>query len=177
MNSRFGVIPLGITLCLIVSSVCAQDGTLLVVNRHSKAGSVSFFDLETETEIARIPVGPGWPHEVAVSPNGRLALTAEYGENGPGRYVTVMDIPGAQILGRIDMGPMSKPHDSVFLPDNLLSSPGVVIIVLLNPITSPKGLDITASHCWHLKSCLFSVQPIFDNSFLTWSSVFSFTKL
>ena len=119
MDSRFGVTPLGIVLCLMVSSVCAQDGTLLVVNRHSKAGSVSFFDLETETEIARIPIGQGWPHEVAVSPNGRLALTAEYGENGPGRYVTVMDIPGAQILGRIDMGPMSKPHDSVFLPDNL----------------------------------------------------------
>ena len=48
MDSRFGVTPLGIALCLMVSSACAQDGTLLVVNRHSKAGSVSFFDLETD---------------------------------------------------------------------------------------------------------------------------------
>ena len=63
---RIGVV---LTLCLAISSAWSQDGTLLVVNRHSEAGSVSFFDLETETEIARIPVGPGWPHEVSVSPN------------------------------------------------------------------------------------------------------------
>lgn len=112
---RIGVV---LTLCLAISSGWSQDGTLLVVNRHSEAGSVSFFDLETETEIARIPVGPGWPHEVSVSPNGRLALTAEYGENEPGRRVFVIDIPRAQIIGSIDMGSGSKPHDSVFLPDN-----------------------------------------------------------
>jgi len=107
-----------LALCLAASGASAQEGTLLVVNRHSQAGSISLFDLETSTEIARIPVGPGWPHEVAVSPNGRLALTAEYGENDPGRRVVVMDIPKAQVLGYIDMGPGSKPHDSVFLPDN-----------------------------------------------------------
>ena len=116
----FGCRPIlaGLILCLAASAAWAQDGTLLVVNRHSQAGSISFFDLETETEIARIPIGPGWPHEVAVSPDGRLALTAEYGENDPGRRVVVIDIPSARVLGSIDMGPGSKPHDSVFLPDN-----------------------------------------------------------
>lgn len=100
------------------ANVAAQDGTLLVVNRHADAGSVSFFDLETETEIARIPIGPGWPHEVAVSPDGRLALTAEYGRETPGERLVVIDISGARVLGHIDMGPGTKPHDSVFLPDN-----------------------------------------------------------
>ena len=33
----------------------AQQGTLLVVNRHAEAGSISFFDLESEIEIARVP--------------------------------------------------------------------------------------------------------------------------
>ena len=70
-----------------VNLAFAQDGTLLVVNRHSGAGSVSLFDLQTETEVARLPIGAGWPHEVAVSPDGRLALTAEYGEVDPGRYL------------------------------------------------------------------------------------------
>jgi YVTN family beta-propeller protein len=96
----------------------AQDGTLLVANRHAEAGSVSFFDLETQTEIARVPIGAGWPHEVAVSPDGRLALTAEYGEVEPGRRVVIIDVAAARVLGYIDMGPGSKPHDSVFLPDN-----------------------------------------------------------
>jgi len=100
------------------ANVFAQEGTLLVANRHAEAGSVSFFDLQTESEIARVPIGPGWPHEVAVSPDGRLALTAEYGRETPGERLVVIDIPGARVLGRIDMGPGTKPHDSVFLPDN-----------------------------------------------------------
>ena len=99
-------------------NVFAQDGTLLVVNRHADAGSVSFFDLEIESEIARVPIGPGWPHEVAVSPDGRLALTAEYGRETPGERLVVIDVPEAQLLGRIDMGPGTRPHDLVFLPDN-----------------------------------------------------------
>ncbi|MDD9996366.1 MAG: beta-propeller fold lactonase family protein, partial [Rhodospirillaceae bacterium] len=99
-------------------NVFAQDGTLLVVNRHADAGSVSFFDLDTESEIARVPIGPGWPHEVAVSPDGRLALTAEYGRETPGERLVIIDIPTARVMGRIDMGPGTKPHDLVFLPDN-----------------------------------------------------------
>jgi len=93
------------------------DGTLLVANREDVAGSVSLFDLPTGKEIARIPIGRGWPHEIAVSPDGRLALTAEYGLETPGERVVVMSIPEARIVGRIDTGPGSKPHDSVFLPD------------------------------------------------------------
>ena len=107
-----------VSACMAATSALAQDGTLLVVNRHADAGSVSFFDLQTESEIARVPIGPGWPHEVAVSPDGRLALTAEYGRETPGERLVVIDIPGARVLGRIDMGPGTKPHDSVFLPDN-----------------------------------------------------------
>ena len=109
---------LSVVVFAATSTASAQQGTLLVVNRHAEAGSISFFDLETETEIARIPIGPGWPHEVAVSPDGRLALTAEYGQDDPGRRLVVMDIAKAEVLGTIDMGPGSKPHDSVFLPDN-----------------------------------------------------------
>ena len=109
---------LGLALGVAAPAARSQEGTLLVVNRHSQAGSVSFFDLATETEIARIPIGPGWPHEVAVAPNGRLALTAEYGEDAPGRRVVLIDIPGARVVGSIDMGPGSRPHDAVFLPDN-----------------------------------------------------------
>jgi YVTN family beta-propeller protein len=112
--------PLLLGACLLLSSMAAyaQTGTLLVANRHAEAGSVSLFDLQTQVEIARIPIGAGWPHEVAVSPNGRLALTAEYGEHAPGRQLVVMDIQAARVLGTIDMGVGSKPHDSVFLPDN-----------------------------------------------------------
>ncbi len=112
-----------VALCLLTVAVVtvtrAQDldGTLLVANREDVAGSVSLFDLPTGKEIARIPIGRGWPHEIAVSPDGRLALTAEYGLETPGERVVVMNIPQARIVGLIDTGPGTKPHDSVFLPD------------------------------------------------------------
>ena len=108
------------TYSLLQSGALAQSlaGTLLVANREDVAGSVSLFDLPTRKEIARLPIGPGWPHEIAVSPDGRLALTAEYGLDTPGERVVVMNIPEARIIGYVDMGPDTKPHDSVFLPDN-----------------------------------------------------------
>ena len=101
---------------LLSTNAAALDGTLLVVNRTG--GSVSFYDLVAGVEVARVPIGPSIPHEVAVSPDGRLALTAEYGpNNAPGRRVVVIDVASASVLGRIDLGPMSRPHSVVFLPD------------------------------------------------------------
>jgi len=91
-------------------------GTLLVANRSG--GSISMFDLAAGLEIARLPIGPAIPHEVAVSPDGRWAVTGEYGSNDdPGRRVVVIDIENARITGRIDLGPVSRPHSFAFLPD------------------------------------------------------------
>jgi len=94
----------------------ASDGTLLVANRTG--GSVSFIDLTTGIEVARVPIGPVIPHEVHVSPDGRLALTTEYGpESHHGRHVVVIDVATASVVGRIDLGPNSRPHTALFLPD------------------------------------------------------------
>ena len=103
-------------LWLVSASALALDGTLLVSNRSG--GSVSFIDLTTGVEIARVPVGPVIPHEVAVSPDGRQALTSEYGpESNHGRHVILLDVPSASVVGRIDLGPNSRPHTARFLPD------------------------------------------------------------
>ena len=106
-----------LTLTGVVSaSAQALEGTLIVANRSG--GSISFIDLPTRTEIARVPVGPVIPHEVAVSPDGTLALTGEYGGDGNrGRHVILMDVASASIVARIDLGPDSRPHSVVFLPD------------------------------------------------------------
>ncbi len=102
-------------LALAVGAI-AQEGTLLVVNRTG--GSISLFDFPTKVEIARLPIGPIIPHEVAVSPDGRRALTTEYGpENRHGQHVVLINIPEARIVGRLDLGPNSRPHSVVFHPD------------------------------------------------------------
>ena len=101
---------------LLGSTAMASDGTLLVANRTG--GSISFIDLATGVEIARVPVGPMIPHEVAVSPDGRLALTAEYGpDSNRGRHLILIDVESARIVARIDLGPNSRPHTALFLPD------------------------------------------------------------
>jgi DNA-binding beta-propeller fold protein YncE len=83
MMMRTGVLALFLMMPLlaVASSLAVQslDGTLLVANRTG--GSISLFDLATGIEMARVPIGPAIPHEVAVSPDGRLALTGEYGPN------------------------------------------------------------------------------------------------
>jgi DNA-binding beta-propeller fold protein YncE len=104
-------------MTILASSTLALDGTLVVANRQG--GSISFFDLATEVEIARVPIGPVIPHEVDVSPDGRLAVTSEYGPNNrPGQRVVLIDIATATIVASIDLGPNSRPHSVVFLPDS-----------------------------------------------------------
>src|SRR5688572_32309556 len=106
-------------LLLATSSSAAFQhlgGTLLVANRTG--GSISLFDLTTGVEMARVPIGPAIPHEVAVSPDGRLALTGEYGPNdAPGQHVVIIDVAEGRRVGRIDLGPKSRPHSLVFLRD------------------------------------------------------------
>lgn len=103
-------------LYLCCSNVLALDGTLIVANRTG--GSISFIDLTAGVEIARVPIGPIIPHEVAVSPDGTKALTGEYGpEDDHGRHIVLIDVASASVEARIDLGPNSRPHTPLFLPD------------------------------------------------------------
>ncbi|MDD9996893.1 MAG: hypothetical protein OXQ89_04030 [Rhodospirillaceae bacterium] len=97
-------------------TAASQDGTLVVANRTG--GSISFIDMPTGVEIARVPIGPIIPHEVAVSPDGTKALTGEYGpEDDHGSHIVLIDVATASIDARIDLGPGSRPHTPLFLPD------------------------------------------------------------
>ena len=116
---RTRLYPALLALLLAASSNAASQGTggtLLVANRTG--GSISLFDLASGIEMARVPIGPAIPHEVGVSPDGRLALTGEYGPNdAPGRHLVLIDIPEGRQIARIDLGPKSRPHSVVFLRD------------------------------------------------------------
>jgi len=90
-----------------------NSGTLLVLNKSDN--TVSLIDLKTKATVATIPTGVG-PHEAAVSPNGKLAVIANYGaQTHPGNTLTVIDIPGKKMVRTIDLGEYRRPHGLAWL--------------------------------------------------------------
>ena len=76
----------------LAAPAVAAAGTLVVANKSD--ATVSLVDTGSGEVVATLPTGEG-PHEVAVSPDGKTALVANYGTRGaPGSSLTVIDLPG-----------------------------------------------------------------------------------
>lgn len=100
-------------LLATVASAATPTGTLLVLNKSDD--TVSLIDLASSEVKATLPTGDG-PHEVAVSNDGKTAVVANYGDSEkPGKTLTVLDVPGKQVLRTIDLGTYSRPHGIVWL--------------------------------------------------------------
>jgi YVTN family beta-propeller protein len=95
-------------VCAFVVSSAAFADTLVVLNKAE--ATASLIDLPTEKVVATLPTGQG-PHEVSVSPDGRLALGGNYGmRDAPGSSLTLIDIPAARVVKTIDLGEYQRPH-------------------------------------------------------------------
>lgn len=93
----------------------ASADTLIVANKSE--ATVSLVDLESGAVRATLPTGGG-PHEVAVSPDGRRALIANYGTRGEaGSTLTLIDVPAAEVVSTLELGEYRRPHGVVFLDD------------------------------------------------------------
>ncbi len=104
-------------LALLTLSGAARAATLIVANKAE--ATVSLVELPAGKVVATLPVGSN-PHEVAVSPGGRLALIANYGgpgQAGAGSTLTLIDVPAAKVLKTIDLGEYRRPHGLVFLDE------------------------------------------------------------
>ncbi|MDB5210795.1 MAG: hypothetical protein JWQ30_1622 [Sediminibacterium sp.] len=103
---------------LIAASSFAQQGTLLVANKDDN--TLSFVDLKQLKVIATIPVGVG-PHEVSVSPSGKFAAVANYGNRaGASHSVSVIDVAKKESVKEIDMGEYIRPHGMEFISEDEL---------------------------------------------------------
>ncbi len=90
------------------------SGTLIVANKAE--ATVSLIDLGSGAVRATLPTGAG-PHEVVVSPDGRLAVVADYGAGSPGSTLTVIDVAAAEVVRTIDLGEYRRPHGLAWLPE------------------------------------------------------------
>jgi hypothetical protein len=107
LSSALGI-ACGLLLLIALVPRPAAAGTLIVANKAE--ATVSLIDVDSGEVRATLPTGTG-PHEVAVSPDGRLAVVADYGGGGaPGSTLTLIDVPGALVVRTIDLGEYRRPH-------------------------------------------------------------------
>ncbi|HEU4643777.1 MAG TPA: cytochrome D1 domain-containing protein [Gemmatimonadaceae bacterium] len=113
-------LPRLVALSLLVATTLAPaplraQGTLVVANRAD--ATVSLVGVRDRDVYATIPTGFG-PNELAVSPDGRLALVSNYGgPTAPGNTLTLVDLAARGARATISLGGHRRPHGIVWLPD------------------------------------------------------------
>jgi YVTN family beta-propeller protein len=105
------------TLAFLTVGALAAPGvdaaTLVVLNKAE--ATASLIDLDTGKVKKTLPTGDG-PHEVAVSPDGTVALVTNYGNSKvDGNSLTVIDIGAGKVIRTIDLGKFKWPHGVRFL--------------------------------------------------------------
>ncbi|MBL9100784.1 MAG: hypothetical protein JNL82_07495 [Myxococcales bacterium] len=99
----------------------ALPGQVLVANKAT--AQLDIVDGRTGRSLATLPTGQG-PHEVAVAPDGALAVVCNYGEAVPGDSLTIVDLQTRSVARTIGLGEHRRPHGVAFVP----GQPGVVAI-------------------------------------------------
>ena len=112
-------------LSVAVPVTFAQHGRLLVAQKGDK--SLAIVDPAAGSVLASVEEGGTTGHEVAGSPDGRLAIVPIYGNSGVGKpgtdgqNIAVIDIASQKIVGNIQFDHGVRPHCPVFGPkDGLL---------------------------------------------------------
>ena len=110
---------------LTVSAACAQQARLVVDQKGDR--SLAIVDPVAGKVIADVAEDGITGHEVAASPDGRLAFVPIYGNSGVGKpgtdgtNIVVIDVAAHKVVGDIDFGYGARPHCAVFGPtDGLL---------------------------------------------------------
>lgn len=88
--------------------------TLIVLNKAE--ATASLVQPESGQTRARLPVGTG-PHEAICTPDGKLAVVCNYGEQKPGSSLTVIDVVAGTVVKTISLGEHRRPHGIAMAPD------------------------------------------------------------
>lgn len=141
----------------------AQHARLLVAQKGDR--SLAIVDPAASKVIANVAEGGITGHEVAASPDGRMAFVPIYGNSGvgkpgtDGRNIAVIDIAAHKVVGNIAFSKGVRPHCPVFGPKNgllyvtteleqavTIIDPKTLKIVGSIPTGQPESHMLTISH-------------------------------
>lgn len=94
------------------NNVTGAHGLIMIDKR---GGLVRFFDPATLDEVATLELA-GPPHELAISPDHRIAYVPLYGDgvygrnSHPGHEIVMIDLARREVVGTIDVAPYLAPH-------------------------------------------------------------------
>ena len=171
MMKKFArVFPLILLLAagaLVSENVTAEtekmSETLLVGNKGED--SLSFIDLKTGKETARRATG-NQPHEIAISPDGKLAAVVSYG----GQTIDIFDIALMDRIETISLAPARRPHGILWLDDGriITTTEGSDNITIISP---PSGdaqkRQISSIATGQKGSHMLVVTPDYSRAFVT----------
>lgn len=95
---------------LLSASASPDASTPLLVVLNKSDDEAALVDPSSYEVVDRLPTGAG-PHEVAISPDGRLAWVSDYGTGeSPGHTLTVLDLVERRVDATVDLGSYTRPH-------------------------------------------------------------------
>ena len=121
MQNLHFVLPLIVLLSpLSVSSETKSVDSAMLLVANKAEHTLGIVDPVAGRQIVTVPEDGTTGHEVAASPDGRLAYVPIYGNSGvgkpgtDGRNIVVIDIAARKIMGNVDFGRGVRPHCAVF---------------------------------------------------------------
>jgi YVTN family beta-propeller protein len=115
------VVLAGVAIASAVAAAPADRPPLLVI-ANQVGRSLSIVDISQGKQIADVPLGGITGHEVATSPDGKLAYVPIYGDSGVGKpgsngsTMAVIDIAAKKVVQTVDFGHGVRPHMPFYDP-------------------------------------------------------------
>ncbi|MBL0938913.1 MAG: beta-propeller fold lactonase family protein [Gemmatimonadaceae bacterium] len=118
-STRISRVSSALVLLTLSAGVMQAQPKGTIVASNMDAHTVTIVDVASARTLATIPVGQG-PHEVAISPDGKQAVVAIYGNrNAIGNSLAVFDLTKPEATPRsVELGAGNqRPHGLAYLPD------------------------------------------------------------
>lgn len=103
-----GALALVTTVGLVIRSSAQSPSAVIAVLCKSE-NTLAIVDPGTLKVLGKVPTGIE-PHEIALSPDHKLAVVANYGGPQTGGNLSVIDLVGRKEVRKVDLGALRKPH-------------------------------------------------------------------